>query len=150
MQVAQLIQENRQSILAQALESVQRAQLSRYPASSPETVLQRLTQLLDLTAAAVESRDLGPLLTYARQLGEQRFQAGFPLAEVQTAINVLEEALWEHCVRLLPSQELPQALGLCATSLGAAKDCLARTYVSMASGTHVSSLNLQALFEGVE
>jgi hypothetical protein len=146
----QLIREQSESILAQAVPAVQRAHLSHYPASDPEVVRERLSRLLDLTARAVEDRNLGPILEYSRELGEQRFRQGYPLSEVQTAINVLEEALWEHCVRLLPSNELAHGLGLCSTTLGATKDRLARTYVSLASGTHAASLNLQALFEGIE
>ena len=150
MPLSDFIQQHSTSILTQAIQSVQRAQLPHYPATSPEMVQERLSRLLELTGQAVHSHDLGHLTEYARKLGEERFQQGFPLSEVQTAINVLEEAIWEHCVRLLPSDQLGNALGLCSTALGATKDCLARTYVSLASGVHVSSLNLQALFEGVE
>ena len=148
MELHQFIQEQADSILAQAVQSVSRAELAHYSPASPQLVHERLARLLSLTAEAVKDHKLAALLAYAQELGEQRFQAGYPLSEVQTAINVLEEALWEHCVRLLPSAQVAQALGLCSTTLGAAKDCLARTYVSLASGTHVSSLNLMALFAG--
>jgi hypothetical protein len=37
---------------------------------------------------------------------------------------------------------------LLTTVLGVGKDALARTYVSLASHEHVSSLDLRALFEG--
>ena len=150
MKLSQLFLDQGDSILAQATHAVTRAALPHYPTSSPDTVRDRLSRLLQLTGEAVNRRNLGPILKYAQQLGEERFQAGYPLHEVQTAINVLEEALWEHCVRLLPASELPEALGLCSTALGETKDVLARTYVSLASGTHVPSLNLQALFEGIE
>ena len=45
-------------------------------------------------------------------------------------------------------QELARALGLVSTVLGAAKDSLARAYVSLASQTKAPSLDLSALFKG--
>ena len=150
MKLHLFIREHSESILDQAFESVTRAELPHYPKSSEEVSRSRLARLLDLTSESLERMNLSEILCYAQELGEHRFHADFDLSEVQTAINVLEEAIWEHCVRLLPPAELPKALGLCATVLGATKDCLARTYVSLASKTHVTTLNLQALFSGIE
>jgi hypothetical protein len=42
---------------------------------------------------------------------------------------------------------LAEAAGLLTTVLGAGKDALARTYVSLASEQHVPSLDLGALFQ---
>jgi hypothetical protein len=41
-----------------------------------------------------------------------------------------------------------ESLGLLTTVLGAGKDALARSYVSLASRQHVPSLDLRALLEG--
>ena len=46
--------------------------------------------------------------------------------------------------------ELAESLGLISTVLGAGKDTLARTYVSLASKTKAPSLNLQSLFSGTQ
>ena len=48
----------------------------------------------------------------------------------------------------MPPDELARALGLVSTVLGAAKDSLARAYVSLASQTKAPSLDLSALFKG--
>jgi hypothetical protein len=40
-------------------------------------------------------------------------------------------------------------LGLVSTILGAAKDALAREYVSLATHRHAGSLDLRALFAGI-
>ena len=70
------------------------------------------------------------------------------IGEVQTAFNVLEESMWRHVVAEVPTDELVESLGLLSTVLGVGKDVLARTYVSLASHEHVTSLDLRALFEG--
>ena len=79
---------------------------------------------------------------------EKRYTAGFDLWEVQTAFNVLEEAIWVRVFKSVPPDALAEALGLVSTVLGAGKDTLARKYVSLASKTKAPSLNLQSLFSG--
>jgi hypothetical protein len=63
---------------------------------------------------------------------------------------VLEEAIWMQVLRHLPVTDYAEALGLVGTVLGAGKDSLARRYVSLASQTKTSSLNLQSMFSGTE
>jgi hypothetical protein len=55
------------------------------------------------------------------------------------------------CKPRLPQEiGVPETLGLVSTILGAAKDALARKYVSLATNTHAPSLDMQALFAGTE
>ncbi len=67
---------------------------------------------------------------------------------MQTAFNVLEETIWRVVIARLPADELLESAGLIGTVLGAGKDSLARTWVALATSTHVPSLDLTALFEG--
>jgi hypothetical protein len=62
----------------------------------------------------------------------------------------MEETVWRRVVAVMRPDELAEALGLVGTVLGFAKDVLARRYVSLASQRHVPSLDLTALFSGVE
>jgi hypothetical protein len=57
---------------------------------------------------------------------------------------------WRRLQSLAATQpdELADAIGVVATVLGAGKDSLARTYVSLAAERHVPSLDLTALFRG--
>ena len=99
---------------------------------------------------ALRSRNLGPIVASAEQVARERFEAGYDLSEVQTAFNALEEATWSRIFAGLQPTQFAEALGLVGTILGAAKDALARTYVSLATNTHAPSLDLQALFAGTE
>jgi hypothetical protein len=109
-----------------------------------------LKALYALSARAVKEKNLGPMIAHAETIARERFEAGFDLSEVQTAFNVLEEAIWMHILKNLPPDELAEALGLVSTVLGAGKDMLARTYVTLASKTKAPSLNLHSLFGGTE
>lgn len=87
---------------------------------------------------------------HAKTIAAERFEAGFDLWEVQTAFNVLEETIWRRILQELPLTEFAEALSLASTVLGAGKDTLARTYVTLASKTHAPTLNIQSLFAGTE
>jgi hypothetical protein len=89
-------------------------------------------------------------VAHATHVARKRFESGVDLADVQTAFNVLEEAIWAHALRELPREELAQALGLVATALGLGKDALGRAYVALASRGAVPSLDLGELFKGTQ
>ncbi|MEK6755835.1 MAG: hypothetical protein AABZ02_06765 [Bacteroidota bacterium] len=103
-----------------------------------------------LTVRGVKERNLGPMIAHAETIARERFASGFDLSEVQTAFNVLEEAIWKRIMKSLPASEYGEALGLVSTVLGAGKDTLARTYCTLASKTKTRSLNLHSLFSGTE
>ncbi|HXQ62813.1 MAG TPA: hypothetical protein VN796_10805 [Acidimicrobiales bacterium] len=139
----------RDDVLQQASDSLERTHLPHYEASGTEESRRRLNDLFDLVLVCLTKRDLDPITHYAHRVAEERFGAGFGIAEVQTAFNVLEEAIWRAVIARLPAQELLESAGLIGTVLGAGKDALARTWVASATSTHVPSLDLTALFEGL-
>jgi hypothetical protein len=144
---ASVLREERTSIVDRASSAIRRSD-RRYRIAGPEETRQRLETLYDEMTGAIDSRDLSGIVDYARELATARFESGYDLAELHAAFNALEEATWSTlCARLEPSS-LAVSLGLMSTVLGAAKDALSREYVSLASRTHVSSLDLSALFTG--
>ena len=150
MNLHQLLHEHSTDIIAEAQAAIGRAGLAHYEKSGSEHTHQRLKALYTLTAKAVKEKNLGPMIAHAETVARERFEAGFDLSEVQTAYNVLEEAMWMHVLKNLSPAELGEALGLISTVLGAGKDKLARTYVSLASRSKAPSLNMQSLFGGTE
>jgi hypothetical protein len=150
MTLHELLHAHTAEIVAEAEEAVKRAHLHKYEESGPEHTHQRLKALFVLTARAAKERNLGPMIAHAENIAHERFEAGFDLWEVQTAFNVLEEAIWVRILRELPPTEYAEALGLVSTILGVGKDTLARRYVSLATKTKSRSLNMQSLFTGTE
>lgn len=137
-------------VLAEASEALGRAHLTHYELTGPEGASRRLGDLYQLVVSCLSERRLGPMSEYAETVARERFSAGFDIAEVQMAFNVLEEAIWKVVVPQLPPAELAEATGLIGTVLGAGKDSLARAWVSLASTRHVPSLDLTSLFGGTE
>ena len=150
MAVEDLLAEQRSEVLDQALAALRRSGARHYERSGGDFTREHLAQLFDLVVRALQDRQLEPVNRYCEMVAEQRFAAGFGVSEVQTAFNVLEEAMWRHVVDGVPSADLPEAVGLLSTILGVGKDALARRYVSLASQHHVPSLDLSALFAGTD
>lgn len=146
--IAAFLKRERAPILEAAEAGLARVHAPHYEAAGAEEVRQRLSALFDQLVGALETRNLGPIDEYARAIAEERFAAGYELAEVQTAFNALEEAAWARVLEKLESTEFAEALGLITTVLGAGKDSLARGYVSLAANTRAPSLDLRALFGG--
>ncbi len=135
-------------LVDEAAARVGRASLTHYAAAGPEPTRAHLQELFDLLVTSLETRSLTPVVRHAERIAEERFHSGFGLEEVQIAFNVLEETLWVRLVGEVPAQELAEDLGLVGTVLGAGKDQLARTYVSLATHDKAPSMDLTALFQG--
>ncbi|MCB8984254.1 MAG: hypothetical protein H6659_10550 [Ardenticatenaceae bacterium] len=149
MNLQQLLHDRETLIITEATESLARSQLNHYTAAGAAWNRQRLQALYDLVQTSIADRNLIPLVEYMDRVAHERFEAGFGIHEVQTAVNVLEESIWRQISQAISPDELAAAFGLASTVLGAAKDSLARAYVSLASRSKVPSLDLNALFEGV-
>jgi hypothetical protein len=147
-ETASFLAREREPILRAASDSLARMHLRHYESATPDSVQERLSALFEQLVEGVTRRDLGPMIAHAERVAEERFQAGYDLAEVQIAFNALEEASWSRAIAVIDASHLAQALGLIGTVLGAGKDALARRYVSLASGTRAPSLDLAALFSG--
>ena len=145
-----LLRRHETAILAESFDGMSRCRLVQYQAAGADEVKRRLARLLDLLVAAVRDRDLDPVLTYARETATERFEEGVDLPEVQSAINVLEEAVWRRVVGEVPPEGLAEALGLVSTVLGVCKDTMASTYVGLATRRHAASLDMKALFRGTQ
>jgi hypothetical protein len=148
MELSQLLESQSDEIINAACSAVERSHLHHYERDGADKTRERIVTLFNLTKQSVKDRNLAPMIAHAEQIARKRYTAGFDLWEVQTAFNVLEEAIWVKVFKIVPPDALAEALGLVSTILGAGKDMLARTYVSLASKTKAPSLNLQSLFSG--
>lgn len=148
MELSQLLHERMNEILSDAEISLSRTHLTHYEKAGEEHNRQKLKALYVLAVRAIAEKNLGPMLSHAEEVARERYDAGFDLSEVQTAFNVLEEAMWKFIMKNVPPADFGEAIGMISTVLGAGKDRLARTYVTLAGKTRVPSLDLTSLFAG--
>ena len=150
MTLYELLQARADEILNEATEAMVRARAKHYEEAGREHVHQRLKALYVLTMRGVKERNLGPMVAHSETIARERFTSGYDLWEVQTAFNLLEEAIWKWILKELSADGYAEALGLVSTVLGVGKDTLARRYVSLATKVKAPSLNMQSLFSGTE
>ena len=136
-------------ILDRAAMALERSHLPHYDSSGPAEGRARLNKLFDVVLDCLRERQLTAVVSWSELIASERFESGFGISEVQTAFNVLEESMWRTLVEVTPPSQLAESLGLLTTVLGAGKDALARSYVSLASKQHVPSLDMRALFKGI-
>jgi methylmalonyl-CoA decarboxylase len=91
-------------------------------------------QLFRLVLRCVREGSAESIITPSGRIAAHCFAAGTDLAEVQGQFNALAEALCRHADGSLAGEQRVQALRLVPGIVGAGKDALARTYVTLASG----------------
>lgn len=133
MDLAELIREKADDLVKAAVAELHQARLKHYEAEGRQSTYERLTALLAQTLRCLEEHRAEPIIDWATRVGRERFAAGYDLFEVQTAINVLEEALWKRIISSVGPEDLAHTLGWINAILSMAKDTLARTYVSLAT-----------------
>ena len=150
MDLIQLLQTRSAEILSESVAAMRRANVPNYEQAGFGRAEERLKTLLALTVKSLSENDLSHVVQLAEKIARERYESGYDLQEIQTAFNVLEEAIWTHIVKEIPPEGLAHALGLLSTVLGAGKDVLATTYVSLVTKTKAPSLDLQSLFKGTQ
>ena len=142
MNLVELLRERADGLVDGAVAELHQARLAHYEAEGIDTTRLRLSKLLSRTLSCLEDHRAEPIVDWADQVGRERFEAGYDLLEVQTAINVLEEALWKRILSSVGPENIAHSLGLVNAIFGMAKDNLARTYVSLATSRETHPLNI--------
>lgn len=132
MSLAELLRESTVDLVGGAAAEVHQARLDHYEEEGLNALRKRLTVILELTLDCLETGRADAIIDWATRVAQERFAAGYDLVELQTAINILEEAFWRRLLSSRQPEELAHDLGLVNSILGMAKDELARTYVSLA------------------
>jgi hypothetical protein len=150
MDLIKLLESHTDKIITDAYNSVCKDKLKGYSKVGKEKTKAKLSDLFKKVLQCVKKKELIPMLSYTEKIAKERCASGYDLFEVQTAINSLEVAIWSIIFKEVKPEKLAEYLGLISTVLGAGKDNLARTYVSLATKSKAPSLNLQNLFAGSE
>jgi methylmalonyl-CoA decarboxylase len=101
---------------------------------STEVRRRDVRQLFRLVLRCVREGSSESVIAPSGRIAAHCFAAGTDLAEVQGEFNALAEALWRHADGSLAGEQRVQAIRLVNDIVGAGKDALARTYVTLASG----------------
>ncbi len=119
----------REPLVAHVVAQVRRWNTPHYDTIEPQILAARVGRLVD---AFVRSLDEGPVsfAMFVHELTEERIAEGYYLDEIQTVLNVLEEAMWQQVVATTPLEAQVRVLGQVSYIIGSAKDQVARVYLS--------------------
>ena len=131
MTLIELLEKLGEKIVTEAIDAMNRAGLKHYSFGGPENTRGKMDSLYNQITQSVKEKNLIPIVSHIETIAEARFQSGFELQEVQTAINVLEEGIWKQILSEMPYEDQPKALSLVSSIIGSGKDTLARAYVSL-------------------
>ncbi len=148
MNILECLHQNQTEIIRTAFDSLLRSNLKHYSTASANANWERIEKLFDLTFSCIKEKSLVELIEYSEKIATERYNAGYDLHEVHAAYNVLEEAIWGIIINNLDPKDYGQALGLASTVLGAGKETLALTYISLTGKKRPESLDLSELFKG--
>ena len=149
-QLVDLMENRAPEIVADALDALRRTHVQHYEAAGWDFSEARLRHLYTLALNSIRSKTVETLRDELKQMTREQFSQGFHLSELQTAFNVLEEAIWERILMDLPTSDYAEALGLISTVLGIAKDTVACSYVSLTSRGKQACIDDRLLFEGFD
>jgi hypothetical protein len=150
MNIITLLEKNIDNVVDKSCSQICEVKLKGYTKSGSLMTRQKLTNLYKKVIECSKKKELIPMLQYTEKIAKERFASGYDLHEVQTAINSLEENIWQLIFKNIKPEKLAESLGLVSSILGAGKDNLARNYVALATKTKVSTINLQSLLSGSE
>lgn len=128
----ELLETQAENIIEEATRRVACARLKHYTAAGEAVMRQRHERLFALVVQVAVTRKVAPLLEWADTIARERYEGAYDLYEVQMAINVLEEVIWQALQRGLDPERFIEAISAISTVLGQAKDAVARSYVRLA------------------
>lgn len=150
MDILTLLEKNIDTVVDKSCAQISDVKLKGYTKSGATMTRQKLVNLYKKVIECAKKKELIPMLQYTEKIAKERYASGYDLHEVQTAINSLEENIWQIIFKNIKPAKLAESLGLVSSILGAGKDNLARNYVALATKTKVSTINLQSLLSGSE
>lgn len=149
MNLETILDQQGEAIIEASLSSLEQARVDSYKNDSESENKARLMKLLSLLQEGIKGKSIQQLTNYSKQVAVDRFHLGFHLQEVLTAYNVLEQEIWKRINEYAAPTKVGKELGLVSSFLGAGKQTLAVTYVSLATENKAEALTLSGVFEGV-
>ncbi|HUJ64402.1 MAG TPA: hypothetical protein VLX59_02625, partial [Acidimicrobiales bacterium] len=130
-----------QHIVDDAVDALPLLQLPHYERLDTEAFRERVRVLYGLILECLDHGTLEPISRHGEVIAEERLASGFDLGEVQTAFNLLEEAVWQVAIAHLPAHRHASARSRIDRVLAAGKDGLARGWVATTAGKTTARSN---------
>lgn len=128
MTLLELIYNKPEVILLDSTNSLVREHLPNYEKFPKDEIQERFSNLLQALTKCIELNSSNEMLSYMDKLSVERFKMGFEPREVQTAINIFEEALWKNIYEYVDEDKQFASMKHVTRILSKAKKKLASEY----------------------
>jgi hypothetical protein len=128
MTLLELLYNKPDLILLDSTDCLVRAHLKHYKQLSPELIRFRLLKLLQALTKCVETNSFNGIIKFMDKVSDERYELGFEIHEVQTAINILEECMWKKILKYVDDDKQISAMKQVTRILCNAKMELAGRY----------------------
>ncbi|MFH1809722.1 MAG: hypothetical protein ABIJ09_13325 [Pseudomonadota bacterium] len=149
----QRISASREELVETILRALQSSSARHYRGTELPVLAERVERLVDTFIESLH-KDPARFVTYVRALAGERLAEGFPLREVQLALNLLGEAAWKVGAAGTELKQVVSDLGATTGIIGCAKDQLALIYLEQKEEAQASVVRLQGklreLFGGTD
>ncbi|MBU0755903.1 MAG: butyrate kinase [Planctomycetes bacterium] len=139
--IYRLLNPHRDALIQAEIQGLRERHAPHYLGIDLQALGHRSVRLINAFLSSLEE---GPVhfVRYIDRIAEERFSEGYFLEEIQIALNILAEKVWEITLREVPCWERDKALARISGTVGAAKDQLARVYFKKMerSGTRMAWL----------
>ena len=115
-------------ILLDSTNSLVRAQLQHYKHLTPEKLRFRLLRLFQALVKSLEANSCDSMTHFMEQVSDERYESGYELQEVQTAINIMEECFWKKISEFVFADQQIAAMKQVTCILSKAKETLVNEY----------------------
>jgi hypothetical protein len=128
MNLLELLHNKPDVILLDSTENLVRAHLEHYEKHSPEKLRYRLSKLYHAMVKSIEANECDEIVTFMKTVSDERYESGYEIYEVLTAINLLEETMWKEVSKYVDKNMQIAALKQVTCILSKAKESLADEY----------------------
>lgn len=128
MNLLEMLYHKTDLILLDTTDGLVKAHLTHYNILQPELVRFRLMKLFNALVKSIEKNSCEEITDFMGKISGERYELGFELYEVQTAINILEESLWKKIQKYIDDDKQIAAMKQVSDILSKAKDKLVDEY----------------------
>ena len=128
MTLLELCYYKRDVILEDSVKKLEKAQLEHYKLLTTEQIKRKMLNLFHMLVKSIEVNSSEEMMEYMDKVSDKRHEAGYELQEVQSAINMLEEIMWEKVSKFVDDDLQISAIKQVTRLLSKAKIELADEY----------------------
>lgn len=128
MTLLELCYYKRDLILENSVSTLEKGQMKNYKKLYTESNRFKMLNLYQMLVNSIETNSSDGMKEYIGKLSALRFEPGYGLHEVQTAMNILEECMWENINKFVDEDLQISGIKQVTRLLGKAKEQLTDEY----------------------